>query len=106
MDVDRNSGNGFLFEVFDAPGLLWAIDQAMNFYSLPSETKAQQIARVMRASAAEFTYDRTARAYRNLYEKMLNRPLIPKSNSVPAASKSPAEHPAANPASRQTSSRP
>jgi starch synthase len=84
MDVDRNTGNGFLFEDFDAPGLLWAIEQAMNFYSLPSETKAQQITRVMRTSAAEFTHDRTARAYTELYEKMLNRPLIPKSDSVPA----------------------
>ena len=84
MDVDRNTGNGFLFEDFDAPGLLWAIEQAMSFYGLPSETKARQIARVMRTSAAEFTHDRTARAYTELYEKMLKRPLIPKSDSVPA----------------------
>ncbi len=84
MDVDRNTGNGFLFDVFDASGLQWAIEQAMNFYSLPSETKARQIARVMRTSATEFTHDRTARAYTELYEKMLNRPLIPKSDSVPA----------------------
>jgi glycogen synthase len=84
MDVDRNTGNGFLFEVFVAPGLLWAIEQAMIFYSLPSETKDQQIARVMRTSAAEFTHDRTARAYTELYEKMLKRPLIPKSDFVPA----------------------
>jgi glycogen synthase len=83
MDVDRNTGNGFLFDVFDASGLLWAIEQAMNFYSLPSETKARQIARVMRTSATEFTHDRTARAYTELYEKMLKRPLIPKSDSVP-----------------------
>jgi starch synthase len=84
MDIDRNTGNGFLFEDFDAPGLLWAIEQAMNFYGLPSETKARQIARVMKTSAAEFTHDRTARAYTELYEKMLNRPLIPKSDPVPA----------------------
>jgi hypothetical protein len=38
---------------------------------------------VMRTSATEFTHDRTARAYTELYEKMLKRPLIPKSDSVP-----------------------
>ena len=84
LDIDRNTGNGFLFEDFDAPGLLWAIEQAMDFYGLPSETKARQITRVMRTSAAEFTHDRTARAYTELYEKMLKRPLIPKSGTVPA----------------------
>jgi glycogen synthase len=56
----------------------------MSFYGLPSEAKARQIARVMKTSAAEFTHDRTARAYTELYEKMLKRPLIPKSDSVPA----------------------
>ncbi|MFZ0611216.1 MAG: glycogen/starch synthase [Desulfobacterales bacterium] len=85
MDLDRDTGNGFLFEVFDAPGLLWAIEQAMKFYGRPADVKARQIARVMTASAAEFTHDRTARAYTELYEKMLNRPLIVEKD--PAAAK-------------------
>jgi starch synthase/alpha-amylase len=85
MDVARNRGNGFLFEVFDAPGLLWAVEQAMKFYGLPPRTRARQIARVMRESASEFTHDRTARAYTKLYEKMLNRPLILESDALPVA---------------------
>lgn len=34
LNVDKNTGNGFLFKTFDSGGLLWAIDQAMAFYNL------------------------------------------------------------------------
>jgi len=76
LDIENNSGNGFLFKTFDANGLLWAVNQAMNFYNLPDRTRAKQIKRVMTESAAQFTYAATARQYIELYEKMLNRPLI------------------------------
>jgi starch synthase/alpha-amylase len=35
LNTEKNTGNGILFETYDSNGLLWAIDQAMNFYSLP-----------------------------------------------------------------------
>jgi starch synthase/alpha-amylase len=76
LDVENNSGNGFLFKTFDANGLLWAVNQAMNFYNLPDKIKAKQIKRVMTESAAKFTHAATARQYIDLYEKMLRRPLI------------------------------
>jgi starch synthase/alpha-amylase len=76
LEVEHNRGNGFLFEIFDANGLLWAIDQAMSFYNLPEEIRTEQITRVMQASRRTFTYDETARQYVTLYEKMLKRPLI------------------------------
>jgi starch synthase/alpha-amylase len=76
LDVENDSGNGFLFKTFDANGLLWAVNQAMNFYNLPHKTKAKQIKRVMTESAAKFTHAATARQYIDLYEKMLRRPLI------------------------------
>jgi starch synthase len=74
--VTQNTGNGFLFKHFDSNGLLWAIEQAMEFYNLPLATKARQIKRIMRASAATFNHANTARHYIALYEKMLKRPLI------------------------------
>jgi hypothetical protein len=74
--VDKNTGNGFLFETFDSNGLFWAIEQAMIFHNLPEKVKAQQIQRVMNQSATAFSYTRTARQYIDLYEKMLQRPLI------------------------------
>ena len=76
LNVKNNSGNGFLFKTFNANGLFYAINQAMNFYNLPDPTRAKQIKRVMTESAAQFTYAATARQYIELYEKMLKRPLI------------------------------
>lgn len=76
LDIAGNRGSGFLFEVFDANGLSWAIDQAMAFYALPPEVKEPQITRIMKESAAMFNHEVTARQYIDLYEKMLQRPLI------------------------------
>ena len=72
----ENAGNGFLFENFDANGLFWAIEQAMSFFKQPEDIKAGQIERIMKASADAFTHANTARNYIDLYEKMLQRPLI------------------------------
>ncbi len=76
MDVDRDTGNGFLFETFDSNGLFWAINEAMRFYKLTRNIKEKQIKRVMIQSSEKFTHDVTARQYIKLYEKMLKRPLI------------------------------
>ncbi|MDX1708281.1 MAG: glycogen/starch synthase, partial [Desulfobacterales bacterium] len=76
LDTIGDQGNGFLFKTFDANGLFWAIEQAMNFYNLPKTIKNQQIRRIMKESAQTFTHDNTARQYIALYERMLERPLI------------------------------
>jgi starch synthase/alpha-amylase len=76
LNVDEDKGNGFLFEVYDANGLWWAIGEAMKFYRLPPKAKQRQISRVMKESAETFTHDVTARHYMALYERMLQRPLI------------------------------
>ena len=76
MDVAQKKGNGFLFKTFDAEGLSWAIDQAMAFYTLPENVKNRQITRVMHEGKAAFNHSVTARSYMDLYEKMLERPLI------------------------------
>ena len=78
LDVDNNTGNGFLFKNFDANGLNWAINQAMAFYNLPQKVKTRQIKRIMQESAARFTHANTAFEYIKLYEKMLQRPLVNK----------------------------
>ena len=76
INVDKNSGNGFVFDVFDANGLFWAIREAMAFYTLPNTIKNDQISRIMKQSEKQFTHSVTARHYIDLYEKMLERPLI------------------------------
>jgi len=76
IDVKKNLGNGFVFETYDSGGLFWAIQEAMNFYKLPAQTKTRQIERIMTESTASFNHDVTAQQYIELYEKMLQRPLV------------------------------
>jgi starch synthase/alpha-amylase len=76
LDMARGSGNGFLFRHFDSAGLYWAIEQAMAFHAQPGALKAVQIERIMRESGRRFTHAVTASQYIELYERMLQRPLI------------------------------
>ncbi|MEN6422165.1 MAG: glycogen/starch synthase [Smithella sp.] len=76
LNIKNNSGNGILFETYDPEGLMWAIDQAINFYNLPQKLKEKQIARIMKESLVSFNHSVTAKHYIELYEKMLNRPFI------------------------------
>jgi len=76
LEVEKGRGNGFLFDVWDGQGLFWAIEQAMVFYRLPEAVRAAQIERVMNEAAANFNHAITAGQYMELYEKMLQRPLI------------------------------
>ena len=76
VNVDKNSGNGFLFETYDSGGLAWAIDQAMTFFRLDKHTRGTQIGRIMKESQQRFNHAVTAQSYIDIYQKMLNRPLI------------------------------
>ena len=76
LDVSRSTGNGFVFETYDANGLRWAIDQAMDFHRQPDDIKARQIQRIMLESTRRFNHGNTAQKYIDIYEKMLQRPLI------------------------------
>jgi starch synthase/alpha-amylase len=76
LSIEKNSGNGFLFEIYDSQGLFWAIDQAMAFHARPADARDHQIRRIMQESQTTFNHDVTARHYIELYEKMLQRPLI------------------------------
>ena len=76
LNIEKDTGNGFLFETFDEGGLSWAIDQAMRFYMRPLNERKRQINRIMKQSALTFKQQITAKHYIDLYEKMLQRPLI------------------------------
>jgi starch synthase/alpha-amylase len=76
LDVDRDTGSGFLFDIYDAQGLMWAVDRAMDFSQLPDPVRGRQVTRVMRHAMETFTHAFNARQYIDLYEKMLERPLL------------------------------
>lgn len=76
LDVKQASGNGFSFKNYDPAALSWGIDEAMNFYQLPQEEKGTQISRIMRESTERFSHNETVTQYMDLYEKILNNPVI------------------------------
>lgn len=76
LDVAGNKGNGFVFRIYDSRGLEWAMDKALDFYKRPVEEREKQVARVMREGAARFNHDVCAKAYIDIYEQMLHRPLV------------------------------
>ncbi|MEN7973471.1 MAG: glycogen/starch synthase [Verrucomicrobiota bacterium] len=76
VDVEKNTGNGFLFETYDSGGLAWAIDQAMEFHRLDKHTHGTQVGRIMEESKQRFNHKVTAQAYIDIYQQMLNRPLV------------------------------
>jgi len=57
---------------------MWAIERAIDFFRLSPKVKYNQMRRIMKQSAKTFTHAVTARQYIELYEKMLQRPLITK----------------------------
>lgn len=76
LNTNDNTGNGFPFETYDSGGLLWAIDQAMAFYQKDISRRNAQITRVMTESKDCFTHATTAKAYIDIYQQMLHRPLV------------------------------
>ncbi len=50
----------------------------MDFYDLPTETQDAQIRRIMEESARQFSHKEVARRYIEMYEEMLERPLVEK----------------------------
>jgi starch synthase/alpha-amylase len=76
INVERSTGNGFLFQHWDSGGLWWAMEEALRFFKLPDAIKNEQITRVMIRGASLFNHSVTAAQYIELYEKMLQRPLV------------------------------
>jgi glycogen synthase len=76
LDINAQTGNGFRFDNYDTGGLSWAIDQAMHFHRLKPATKKRTIQRIMTESQQRFNHTVTAQGYIDIYQKMLQRPLV------------------------------
>lgn len=87
LSDDGGEGNGFVFNVHDAHGLRWAIDRAMDFHRKPADFRERVIRRVMDQSARRFNHAEAARRYFEIYEAMLQRPLIVPDDEPPAHSR-------------------
>jgi starch synthase/alpha-amylase len=89
LDVVAARGNGFRFEDADSNGLRWAVDRAMEFLALPHEVREREIRRIMDESGLEFDPARFTRSYMDLYERLLERPIVPPP-AMPAPETAPA----------------
>jgi len=69
FDRQTGRGTGFLFGPYEPAALLQAVDQALSVFRR-KEDWAQLIRNAM---AANFSWDRSARAYLDLYQKLLAR---------------------------------
>lgn len=76
LDWGSSKGNGFVFDIYDSQGLMWAMDKAMEFYREPRELREREISRIMTESLTRFNHKECARRYIELYERMLDRPLV------------------------------
>jgi starch synthase len=64
-DAARSTGTGFRFEIADGTGLMWAIDQALAAYANKRAWR-----RLMKnGMTKDFSWERSARAYVELYER-------------------------------------
>ena len=79
LDWNASKGNGFVFDTYDSGGLMWAMDQAMEFFMQPREVREREVGRIMAESLRRFSHKECAREYIKLYEKMLDRPLVKRS---------------------------
>jgi ADP-glucose type glycogen/starch synthase len=78
IELSNGAGNGFVFDTYDSGGLRWAVDRAMDFYRQPQDVRERYVGRIMDESRNSFNHDVTARCYFDVYEEMLQRPLINK----------------------------
>ena len=72
FNAETKTGNGFLFGKYEAGDFIAAIDLALDHY----EHKDEWNALVRNAMKASFSWDKSARAYRDLYQKLVRAPLI------------------------------
>ena len=88
LDLENNTGNGFLFKILDSAGLFWAIDQAMAFYKIKPERKIDHVRRIMNDAKERFNHENCAKQYIELYQKLLRRPVINPPGEFPVDSPS------------------
>ena len=66
-DVDAQSGTGFVFEAYEPQALLAAINQSLMVF----QNKASWMALQRRAMTMDFSWDRSAKRYADLYRQLV-----------------------------------
>ena len=72
FNPDTKTGTGFLFEKYEADDFVAAIDRALGYYG----HKDEWVPLMKNGRKTSFSWDKSARAYRDLYQKLIRQPLI------------------------------
>jgi len=73
LNVEANTGNGFVFEIADKIGFEFGISEACNFYSHPQEVKTPILQRIMSQAKRRFNLKNTAQKYMEIYQELVSR---------------------------------
>ena len=76
LNIERNTGNGFVFNDFVPDALWWAVSEAMHFWNSDRKVRARITQRVMREAAKRFTLENTTLHYVRIYEQLLGEKLL------------------------------
>jgi starch synthase len=68
---EKNLGNGFPFEIYNAESLRWAIDNAMQFHIRPRAERNRNITRIMNEAASQHQASSMVDRYVEIYQKLL-----------------------------------
>ena len=68
-DSEKSAGTGFVFEPYDPAALLETVDRALQVFHQKNVWTALRL----RAMSLDFSWDRSAETYGNLYEQLLSR---------------------------------
>ncbi len=67
FDPETGRGNGFAFDSYEVRDLLAAVDRALEMLSRKRKWRTL----IKNAIAADFSWDKSARLYLNLYQKLV-----------------------------------
>jgi len=76
LDLERETGNGFVFDDFAPDALWWACTEAMRFYNADTAKKQRIIAKVMQHGVEGFNLEKTTMQYVRIYERLLGEKLV------------------------------
>ena len=65
FNPESKEGNGFVFEDFVASGLMWALNQAIDYYYSPDWPIL-----IRNAMSCDFSWNKSAKAYVELYDRL------------------------------------
>lgn len=71
LDIQSNTGNGFLFNIADKAGLEYGISEALKFYAQPRSVKEPILQRIMSESKRKYNLKNTASKYMEIYRKLI-----------------------------------